>query len=180
MTASRSAHAMFYSLLVFRETERNETKHVEITLKYLRENANAGFETLRQEQKIYAWPTVVAETMHMSFMELIIMWCKMGVTADKFKAFAKYYWGLQKAFMSPACENCLTTTKPTALCANCHETSYCGKECQKADWKTHKQRCKLITKAHEVVRRMLLNKNTPSERLQKLFENESHPMWEID
>ena len=27
------------------------------------------------------------------------------------------------------------------LCARCKKVAYCGKECQKAHWKTHKQRC---------------------------------------
>jgi hypothetical protein len=36
-------------------------------------------------------------------------------------------------------------SKALRSCASCGVVSYCGKECQKADWKRHKERCKIWT-----------------------------------
>jgi hypothetical protein len=43
------------------------------------------------------------------------------------------------------CCNCLEEKESKALraCASCDRVCYCGKECQKADWKRHKGSCKL-------------------------------------
>ena len=37
---------------------------------------------------------------------------------------------------------CATCQQPaTQHCAQCRTTTYCNRECQKADWKKHKQQC---------------------------------------
>jgi hypothetical protein len=43
------------------------------------------------------------------------------------------------------CSNCLEKKESKALsfCASCGVVRYCGKECQKADWKRHKESCEL-------------------------------------
>lgn len=44
------------------------------------------------------------------------------------------------------CQNCgklgSQFSVPLKSCAKCHWASYCSRECQKADWKNHKQVCK--------------------------------------
>jgi hypothetical protein len=43
------------------------------------------------------------------------------------------------------CSGCLEAKESKALqyCASCGVTRYCGRECQKADWKRHKCNCKI-------------------------------------
>jgi len=39
---------------------------------------------------------------------------------------------------------CISCGAPaSSLCSLCHSTYYCDKACQKRDWKSHKDRCKL-------------------------------------
>ncbi|MCJ1309878.1 hypothetical protein MMC25_003539 [Agyrium rufum] len=58
-----------------------------------------------------------------------------------------FQYSVQERVMSEsrACATCKRseTELPTPLkrCAKCHGTSYCSRECQKADWKTHKKQC---------------------------------------
>lgn len=40
------------------------------------------------------------------------------------------------------CGQCEATDKKLSRCARCHITMYCGLECQKAHWPTHKQVCR--------------------------------------
>ena len=49
---------------------------------------------------------------------------------------------------TPICANCKKTAAALNLtslsaCANCRSTRYCSRDCQKADWRTHKQVCGL-------------------------------------
>jgi hypothetical protein len=63
------------------------------------------------------------------------------------------------------CNGCQKETKAKALsnCSSCGKVRYCGKECQKADWKRHKERCKLsLEKKKEEVER---------QRIQRMIEN---------
>lgn len=39
------------------------------------------------------------------------------------------------------CKVCLGTPKVPLRCTRCHHATYCGKHCQKYDWKTHKHQC---------------------------------------
>jgi len=42
------------------------------------------------------------------------------------------------------CEHCGTTsTAVSGLCTGCRRAWYCGKECQLADWRAHRQTCLL-------------------------------------
>ena len=42
------------------------------------------------------------------------------------------------------CTTCSKTATEASLkqCGKCHITQYCSKECQQANWKTHKKACK--------------------------------------
>ena len=41
-----------------------------------------------------------------------------------------------------ACDNCGDRLKPLVKCTGCRKVSYCGKECQVANWKDHKVECR--------------------------------------
>jgi splicing suppressor protein 51 len=52
----------------------------------------------------------------------------------------------------PACETCKKTASAANVdalkqCAKCKKTVYCSRECQKADWKAHKNICALQAQA---------------------------------
>ena len=44
--------------------------------------------------------------------------------------------------MCPVCEQNNASSK----CGGCHNISYCGEVCQRADWPRHKKNCKLLSK----------------------------------
>lgn len=50
--------------------------------------------------------------------------------------------GLSTAVPTPQCGSCGATSGQLMSCAGCGKVRYCSRECQKADWKTHKSRCK--------------------------------------
>nr|XP_046908877.1 histone-lysine N-methyltransferase SMYD3-like isoform X1 [Dermatophagoides farinae] len=85
------------------------------------------------------------------------------------------------------CDYCLapTTGGATALgkCSNCKHMYYCGKDCQRNDWKQHKFECKIFKKNYEItdefdrflLRLYLFVKNNPecvNER-QKFINDEN-------
>ncbi|KAF4620883.1 hypothetical protein D9613_000063 [Agrocybe pediades] len=45
--------------------------------------------------------------------------------------------------MPPSCSTCHEEKDNLQVCSKCKETFYCSKECQVADWKSHKKQCKL-------------------------------------
>lgn len=47
------------------------------------------------------------------------------------------------------CHTCKEINRPTKLCSNCKSLSYCSREHQKLDWKSHKALCKAITHTNE-------------------------------
>ncbi|KAK8088301.1 hypothetical protein PG997_003262 [Apiospora hydei] len=53
--------------------------------------------------------------------------------------------GMQDMAISEKCRSCGKTKTATGgklmQCARCKEVAYCSKECQKADWKKHRQEC---------------------------------------
>jgi len=70
-----------------------------------------------------------------------------------------------KSFVS--CASCGTFAAKMSMCAGCGTVHYCSRECQKSNWKQHKNRCRKFKKAGGVaeinqsngtdVRRWLLN-----------------------
>ncbi|KAF7315697.1 hypothetical protein MIND_00085300 [Mycena indigotica] len=52
--------------------------------------------------------------------------------------------------MSSAGVNCTVCDKPgVSRCSDCRTTYYCGPECQRADWKTHKVACAQMPKWYD-------------------------------
>ena len=80
----------------------------------------------------------------------------------------------------PKCENCQKTEseagQPHKKCARC-KTSYCSRECQKADWKQHKKICATIANATDSApsarptNRTNALKVTVTDPFQKLVDN---------
>ena len=52
---------------------------------------------------------------------------------------------LQQRFFFGLCPSCHKIGEHSA-CSGCLMVSYCSRECQKKDWKTHKSLCKILTK----------------------------------
>lgn len=56
--------------------------------------------------------------------------------------------------MNPGCTYCKNVECLNKIkfkwCSRCHVVAYCGKECQRKDWNTHKKYCLKITTATEV------------------------------
>ncbi|KAG9679127.1 hypothetical protein KCU99_g1734, partial [Aureobasidium melanogenum] len=44
---------------------------------------------------------------------------------------------------------CAVCSKPGKLCASCENIHYCGRDCQKADWKVHKLLCRTFKDARD-------------------------------
>ncbi|KAH0273913.1 hypothetical protein KCU91_g5641, partial [Aureobasidium melanogenum] len=44
---------------------------------------------------------------------------------------------------------CAVCSKPGKLCASCENIHYCGRDCQKADWKVHKLLCRSFKDARD-------------------------------
>lgn len=44
------------------------------------------------------------------------------------------------------CQHCGESETPLSVCGGCSSANYCSKECQKADWKSHKPYCRKGTK----------------------------------
>jgi len=58
---------------------------------------------------------------------------------------------LKTAYTGVSCANCMETRDDLLKCSKCKRVSYCGRECQKADWKTkeHKHECQLLNSFKE-------------------------------
>ncbi|KAL5398906.1 hypothetical protein PMIN03_012734 [Paraphaeosphaeria minitans] len=84
----------------------------------------------------------------------------------------------------PTCAKCNETAaaKNVAdlkLCARCKTTRYCGRDCQKADWKTHKKACS--TYAAETFRTSTEHSSTYSApRLKDLEVHVPNPFTRLD
>ena len=68
-----------------------------------------------------------------------------------------------------ACYNCMKTERDVKLssCSGCDSAAYCSRECQKAHWPKHKERCKY----NSMVRQLMDCTMTPSQKnIQNLFE----------
>lgn len=48
---------------------------------------------------------------------------------------------LQTLSLKASCSHCRNENQTLKKCAICKEASYCGVECQRADWKEHKKTC---------------------------------------
>lgn len=46
-----------------------------------------------------------------------------------------------------SCEKCSRSDVPLSKCQRCQDVYYCGRACQKADWKLHKSSCSKATKS---------------------------------
>ncbi|CAG2104190.1 unnamed protein product [Medioppia subpectinata] len=53
------------------------------------------------------------------------------------------------------CDNCFKRSDQLKRCSKCLRMYYCGKECQKNDWKYHKNECPLLR--HEIPELLLFN-----------------------
>ena len=88
---------------------------------------------------------------------------------------------------SSKCNVC--NEQPSVFCSGCRTTYYCSTECQKADWKTHKQTCKEKREKHifddinkelvdSIQRATNSNSNTPSKRFNSYNVTGQHPIYD--
>ena len=49
-------------------------------------------------------------------------------------------------FKGKYCDNCLENNDSLKKCSNCLQMYYCGKNCQRIDWKYHNNECKVLAK----------------------------------
>ncbi|KAI8914244.1 hypothetical protein EDD86DRAFT_244462 [Gorgonomyces haynaldii] len=73
------------------------------------------------------------------------------------------------------CAYCLQSS-PTKRCTGCSFNVYCSRECQKLDWKQHKQECSILksnrlNSACRLTIRLLLNRNSSDSLLNTQFDN---------
>lgn len=67
---------------------------------------------------------------------------------------------LMNNFLLISCKKCETKGKEMFLCSRCLYTSYCSKDCQRDDWKSHKMSCKTTKKqAEDLVATLMKRKN---------------------
>ena len=58
------------------------------------------------------------------------------------------------------CDYCLKISDKLKKCSNCLQMHYCGRNCQRNDWKYHKNECKVLAK-----KKFKSNESNSSERL---------------
>ena len=88
------------------------------------------------------WWSCRVGTGHEGHLQLAVGW---GMTADEFKQAMEDAQG-----ESEQCDKCGKEAKIRA-CSGCGAKSYCGEECQRADWKAHKEACKEKSKLYKSV-----------------------------
>lgn len=79
---------------------------------------------------------------------------KFKEAKDKFNAMSASTPGyISKDAVGGTCSHCHKQVEVLNRCSACKSVAYCGKECQKEDWKNHKAVCKAKRKADEEARR---------------------------
>ncbi|KAF1851614.1 uncharacterized protein K460DRAFT_362375 [Cucurbitaria berberidis CBS 394.84] len=83
------------------------------------------------------------------------------------------------------CANCKKTAASANLttlkaCAKCKTTQYCGRDCQKADWKTHKKVCAKNAADAFVGANTEHSTNYSAGRLKDLEKHVSNPFTRLD
>ncbi|KAJ7208543.1 hypothetical protein GGX14DRAFT_697972 [Mycena pura] len=80
--------------------------------------------------------------------------------------------GPLQAVIGLACRRCYKEDVELSRCGGCRRISYCGPECQNADWKRHKPMCKALTSLEKnpaaAARLVSLLPKKPSSDLQEL------------
>ncbi len=77
---------------------------------------------------------------------------------------------LQKSLLdkcsNPNCTSAASECTNLSECASCHQTRYCGRECQLSHWEEHKTRCKEVRK--EIKAREKEKQDTITAALQEM------------
>lgn len=72
----------------------------------------------------------------MNYHKLLLHWLLNGPLVQKKDVHSdKFIENIDK------CNFCYSRLKPLMQCSNCKKVKYCGRNCQKADWKKHKNVC---------------------------------------
>ncbi|RPD54803.1 hypothetical protein L227DRAFT_511058, partial [Lentinus tigrinus ALCF2SS1-6] len=77
------------------------------------------------------------------------------------------------------CNNCYVSgdEKQLFACSRCRSQHYCSKECQKADWKSHKPMCETNGLLESLLKQ---HENTPSGMLDRLTLVDGISLYELD
>ncbi|KAF1360784.1 hypothetical protein EJ07DRAFT_114520 [Lizonia empirigonia] len=81
---------------------------------------------------------------------------------------------------TPGCANCKKTAVGLRACSRCHTVQYCGRDCQKADWKTHKKACSTSAQQAFVEGRTRPSGSESTPRLRNLEKHIPNPFTRLD
>eukprot|EP00245_Coleochaete_scutata_P013474 TRINITY_DN548_c0_g2_i1.p1 TRINITY_DN548_c0_g2~~TRINITY_DN548_c0_g2_i1.p1 ORF type:complete len:339 (+),score=53.48 TRINITY_DN548_c0_g2_i1:105-1121(+) len=79
----------------------------------------------------------------------------LGLVVDEYRSMVKNKNDFKMLSAAAGCFNCGETNRPSGkpllACSECRLAYYCSKECQRGDWKEHKEACKRERKRKEGV-----------------------------
>lgn len=71
--------------------------------------------------------------------------------SNKASAWTEDHFDARKFFNQSFCVTCQIQGQNLQRCSQCKSVTYCSTDCQKADWKKHKERCKDFAKDRDVM-----------------------------
>ena len=80
----------------------------------------------------------------------------------------------------PSCAGCKQTTSNLKACAKCKTTQYCGRDCQKANWKAHKKLCSSLAAKASAGASTEHSSSYSAPRLKNIEKHVPNPFTRLD